>query len=545
MAVAPGLRTNRRPTLDIQNAEVDADGMRDFYWPLPLDVSVPVREFLYARLVPLVRESDPQDPQALTLRVTHQYLIMSALRLFEATALVAAFVADGVRPDVPPRFTMLRAVLNGTAPPLEILPPLTASPPSSPFPGWLRRTVRGVQWNQPSLTGMLRASLHLRGAGDLVTPHVNSLLVDHARRQGRVLRFSPLADWFEAMPRAEGDRLRAQPLSSVLCDAADLVSESFVAGGIKPQERVREWTANWLREADAFVQFHANELRKRQLPQEMWFSCTGAMIWSRILALAVRENGGYVASHDHGYGNAQIEQSGHHFTEFHFSDEFHTYNQLQAYVRRREVQQDLLLDPSDPVITAPLVGESRVPGPGEGRTLTRRGPIRRLLYVPTAFHGMRVRLRPIFPDPVALDFQARLFGRLRKLGIELLYKPHPGGASRPPTRFAEQFGFETDERRFEQLDWDCDAYLVDFLSSSTTRAVLSSERPVIFLAMPYPELLQDARALLERRCTFVDIEPGPDNRLHADWATLESTLNADLHEFEMTFPDAYYQGTDL
>ena len=61
--------------------------------------------------------------------------------------------------------------------------------------------------------------------------------------------------------------------------------------------------------------------------------------------------------------------------------------------------------------------------------------------------------------------------------------------------------------------------------------------------MPYPELLPEARALLERRCSFVRITFGPDNRAQADWEALRAILEAEEHEFEMTFPDAFYVGT--
>lgn len=532
----------RRITLDIEQAMVGPDGMRDFCWPLPIDASVPVREALFKGLLSLIREADPLDQDARVLRMVHQYLVTEALQLFEAASLLHAFAKIGVKPEVPPRFAMLKALQNGIEPPCGLLTRFAVPSFGRKVPMVLKRMMRGIEWNGDSLGRLAGALRPWRGRNDVFTPDVGSLMVAHARCEGRVLRFSSYPDWFGPLPSGVRDSVAEIEPTGLLKNVPTLVECAFEVGGLVPDRWVTGWARRWLGLVGAFVRFHCTALAGRRLPHEMWFNSAGSTLWGRMLAVEIRARGGRIVSHDHGFGNAQIEQSSHHFTEFHFSDEFYTYNRLQAEVRLREMRPDLLLDKTPPVVTSPPIGNTEIPVPGTGRRIMRRGPIRRLLYLPTAFHGMRTRLRPIIPDPVALDFQARLFGFLRAQGIDVLYKPHPEGASKAPAGFAEGFGFTTDTRRFEQVDWPCDAYLVDFLSSSTTRQVLDSELPVIFLNFPYPKLLPQARALLERRCFFVGVHFDDNNRAHADWNSLHAALNAPEHELDMTFPDAYYAG---
>ena len=54
------------------------------------------------------------------------------------------------------------------------------------------------------------------------------------------------------------------------------------------------------------------------------------------------------------------------------------------------------------------------------------------MYVGTVFHGEGARLRPIFHDMTYFDWQIKLLSHLKKLNMEVIYKPHPEGASKVP-----------------------------------------------------------------------------------------------------------------
>jgi hypothetical protein len=176
------------------------------------------------------------------------------------------------------------------------------------------------------------------------------------------------------------------------------------------------------------------------------------------------------------------------------------------------------------------------------RILSTTGPIKRVLYVPTAYHGERGKLRAVLQDIVYLDWQARLLGFLASRGLEVHVKPHPEGASKAPSGFAESFGFITHEGRFEDIDLEPDAYLIDYIASSTTAPILKSHKPVIFVDQRSPALLPEARELLRKRCWYIDTWDDAKNRLQIDWDNLDQALQAREHVFDMAFPDLYLAG---
>lgn len=527
-------------TIDIEHASVNADGMQDFYWPLDPHIADTVRAYLIPKMVSHVSLQDRTSPEGVTLRIAHQYFIMDGLRLFITAALASAARKDHISLDVPPRFPMLYALINGKEPQPRLLPNSDAVPKTSRYPASLRRVYRSIVWNRrSSLKTIIRSARGSMRNDDVLTPDANSLAVSHAAIEAISLTFFPLEHWFKYRPSPRSD-MDSRP-GPVFLETADLLQNAFVVGGVEPQFDLGQWATSWLIRAHEFVHSHLAALKNHQFPDEMWFGCAGATLWSRILAIETRSRGGKVVSHDHGSGNVLYDQLGQHFTEYHFSDELYCYNRTQAQARRTSIRSEYLVDPKPPIISSRPVGSPRIAFQS-GERVVECGRIRRVMYVPTIFFGMGGRLLSTMPDPVALDYRARLLSRLREASVDVLYKPHPEGESKPPIGLAEQFGFQTDSRPFEEIEWSCDAYVIDWIASSTTRAILTSELPVILIDLPHLHIRAETRRFLESRCYLVKAEYSSDNRIDVDWNALESALRASRHYVDMTMADYYYEG---
>ena len=258
----------------------------------------------------------------------------------------------------------------------------------------------------------------------------------------------------------------------------------------------------------------------------------------------MRRRGGRTIGHDHGYGSAFYEEVAAHFVEYNHCSAFCTYNAAQAEIRRHRIQPRLLWNGEAPsIVSLDDCRQAAVRPVASAREVTINRPIRTLMYVGTAFQGEATRFRPILPDLVRLDWEARLLSFLKSLGITAIYKPHPEGRSRPPENFGEAFGFRTIHTRFEQIDEPVDAYLTDFIYSSVKGPLLKSELPVIFLNQGHPAILPEPMALLERRCEVIPLWSDEFNRFQTDWDRLGSVLTRNKHRFTMEFPDLYFANT--
>ena len=162
------------------------------------------------------------------------------------------------------------------------------------------------------------------------------------------------------------------------------------------------------------------------------------------------------------------------------------------------------------------------------------------MYIGTAFHGEGARLRPIFHDMTYFDWQIKLLSHLKDLGLEVIYKPHPEGATSVPDGFAESFGFKSNTKRFEDIDENVDAYIIDFFFSSTTPAVLKKEKPVFFINLGFPELMPDALDLIKKSCYYIKAHYSDDSRLSIDFNQFNQLINNEEHVFDTSFSDIYF-----
>jgi len=99
-------------SLDISDVKYNDDGVIDFYWPLDNKNAAVVMNNLVESLIPFIIENEKKNSELLAIRVFFKWFIMDILKLYEATALSAAFKRDGVIPVIPHNYKYFDAIYN-------------------------------------------------------------------------------------------------------------------------------------------------------------------------------------------------------------------------------------------------------------------------------------------------------------------------------------------------------------------------------------------------------------------------------------------------
>ena len=144
-----------------------------------------------------------------------------------------------------------------------------------------------------------------------------------------------------------------------------------------------------------------------------------------------------------------------------------------------------------------------------------------------------------YPDNEVRIFKGRINGHQAdiklnnyKLFVKLLRKGALG--------FAESFGFQSNIKKFEEINEDVDAYIIDFIFSSTTPSLLKTDKPVLFINFGFPELIPEALNLVKKRCYSIDGKHSTDSRLSIDFNEFDQFINNEEHIFDTSFSDVYF-----
>ena len=125
--------------------------------------------------------------------------------------------------------------------------------------------------------------------------------------------------------------------------------------------------------------------------------------------------------------------------------------------------------------------------------------------------------------------------------MDVIYKPHPEGATKVPDGFAESFGFKSNIKRFEEINENVDAYIIDFFFSSTTPSVLKKNKPVFFIDLGFPEVMPEALKLIKENCYYLKANYSNDSRLSIDFNKFDEFINNKKHTFNTSFSDLYFE----
>ncbi len=524
-------------SLDIEQVSFTENGIDSFFWPLDNTKTTELMDSLTADLIPFITKNQGRHTELVACRLLFKWLICEILRLYEATVLVSECERQGVEPIIPRHYKKLRSLYNAEEIRCDFFDKLKSGPAyGRKMPRFLKRLGKEIIWNGFDVRLLKKYGSN---SEDVLALAPSALALKHARGKKKLLRYSGFDEWFRPMPQNKASIVG--PTVPCFGEIIGMVEEKFRDSGYILPAEASDYLSNWLSQADQFVSYHLQSCPRQldRIEDEVWFGCGGSSVWHTILIEKLRRRKVKIITHDHGSGNSHHEQTPVHWVEFMHTDQFVTFNQANEENRNRQFRQELIFGQNVPRIVSldRLLGNtvSAVPS-----TTLRAGQIKKVMYVGTAFHGEGARLRPIFHDMTYFDWQIKLLAHLKSLNIEVIYKPHPEGATRVPEGFAESFGFTTTTKNFETVREVVDAYIIDFLFSSTTPAVLKSGKPVFFINLGYPALIPQALALIKKSLYYFDATYSDDSRLSIDFDEFDRCILKDCHVYDSNFSDKYF-----
>ncbi len=525
-------------SLDINQVSYNDNGITDFYWPLDNKKSSVVMDSLTESLIPFITDNEKKYPELIAVRILFKWFICEMLRLFEATVIANKCKKDFVKPLIPKHYIKLDSLYYSK--PLECRFFLNNS--SGPtygrnIPRYLKRKAKEFLWNGFNL-GLLRK--YGFNENDVLAIGPSSLAIKHARGSNKLLRYSDFGEWFGMIPQSY--ILKKNKDSVAFQKLLEIVKESFKESHNELTPLSTNYIAVWLNQADNFVNYYLqkdNHLLDN-IKGEVWFGCGGSSVWHVMMIEKLRQKNIKVVTHDHGSGNSHHPQKPVHWVEFMHTDHFVTFNKVNEIKRNEQFRKDLIFNKEPPLIQSldKVLGIKSVEKSPKVIKIPKK--IKKIMYVGTAFHGEGARLRPIFHDMTYFDWQIKLLSHLKKLNMEVIYKPHPEGATKVPDGFAESFGFKSTTKRFEEINYEIDAYIIDFFFSSTTPFVLKKNKPVFFINLGFPELMPEALQLIKKSCYYLKANYSSDSRLSIDFNEFDKFINNEEHIFDTSFSDVYF-----
>lgn len=518
---------------DTAAMQVSERGVKDLFWPLTRSEQNTVRDTLLSGLVRVARaRSDNSDVDRDLFSAMLQLVLREALNLIYIHTVARRARTAGHEVVWPSRCRHCESVGASRAPlPEESALIQTLSRGPSCHSSWRRYPVRlrrdliynGFGWN---------AFRPRKIARDIVACHSTDVLEEHARSVPYTVKYTLFGEWFTSLDERSSEVQSAEPLSaSIVDEAVDVLRGALLSIGESLPDALAGYLRDCIIRGSRLSRVHIERILARpdRVPRRLWTG-TGAYIWARFLRHAVRRLGGTVTGHEHGTGESVIRYfNTKTFSDLESADEFVTFNSNQRRWLEETIDERFLVPLKRPTIGVPpyRAGLVRYAGrPLSGSRDTRRpkdAPLR-VMYVGPIYGGFSTRISGHNSDVLLIDWQARLFAKLREWNFEVLFKPHPEGDQRPPPAFVKDLGVKELSGPFEDEWHKADVYLFDWKSTTAFSTAMSTGLPLVLVDFSFEIFAPEMQSLVDSNCGRVEGWADEVNRLHVDWTKLRYAL---------------------
>jgi hypothetical protein len=518
-----------------------ADGVEPFFWPLPWSDFLAARDVMLHGLAEVLRPgiaagSARHEPLAAVIvqfiqEVVRAYYLTAVRRRFSEASLsietsnpalnAAGFTPRDIGTD---RIAFLKTRFSGS-----LLRSLFR-------PIYGLRSRDNMSWGYPSFIDMKTA---------IVATNNSALMQTRAKECGERVHLVSMRYWFGDLANDLNRKgVKPQKAGIEIEAMIEAIRRAFVAGGEALPVDVETYLRSWLEETSAIAGFYIEGLltRRQRLPLNLWTGSAG-YIFRRILYYAVRRNGGFVTSHDHGSGLGYLSLVDPNVTEFITTDRFITFTKQQAQSYKSILRDEFRIRPQWPEIIA----HDGAPPPAEGtRVLPSAAPREngtpaRIMYIASQYRGEFLGLTPIEFDIVAVDWQARLFAHLREMGHVVFNKAHPTSPYRHPDSFETKLGVQSILSPFETVIDKADLFLFNSADTSAFRPAVLSGKPIVLIEFGVPTWNSEALALAAKRCAIVQGYFDGAGKAQVDWAELKTAIStAEELKHDTSFAEAYF-----
>lgn len=517
---------------DSAQMRISTNGVENFYWPLTRKEQEVSRDALLAGIVSAARaRGDELDDERDLLATMLQLLAREGLVLLLTYTVGHRAKNAGHSVEWPYQCDYCHAVGNGIAPSLS---------DSTSFNALIKGPVCHPKWRRYPVK--LRRDVWFNGWGysalkfaspkrDIYACHATDVLEEHARVVSEPVKYTLFGEWFTPLDLDSEEVINSKPIAlAVENDVVDAVSQAFKSIGEDLPTSFEEYVRQFVQQGSKLLRVHLERIlaKPHKIPKRLWTG-TGGYIWARILRHAVRRMGGEVTGHEHGTGESIITYfNTKTFSDLESADRFVTFNTNQRNWLDKTVDERFLVPLQRPELLVPRYAATlnRYAGRpllGKRKSRDANAPLK-VMYVGPIYVGFSPRVSNHNSDILLIDWQARLFAKMREWGYEVIFKPHPEGNQRPPKIFAEEFGVKELSEPFENVWNQADVYLFDWKSTTALSTAMSTGLPVALVDFSFEKFAPDMQKLVEHNCGLVNGWADDFNRLQVNWDELKQAL---------------------
>jgi len=520
-------------TYDASEMHVSEQGVENVFWPLTRSEHEASRDALLSGLVSVARaRGDELDVERDLLAAMLQLLMREGLALLMIYSIGRRAKEKGHHVIWPAGNRQCMAIGAGEAPSVNdsvILRALRKGPACHPkwrrYPVRLRRDLKYNGWGWSSFR-LLRADR------DVVACHTTDVLEEHARSVPVTVKYTLLGEWFTALDEDSAEVYDATPLAPELTsDIVAVLQNAFAAIDETLPEILAKYFETCVTRGARLARVHIDRILSKpdKVPRQLWTG-SGGYIWVRLLRHAVRRLGGEVTGHEHGTGESIVRYfNTKTFSDLESVDRFVLFNSNQRRWLEDTIDERFLVPRERPETLVPDYRKDLVRYAGRPLRGSRNerqavdAPLR-IMYVGPIYVGFSPRPNNHNSDILLIDWQARLFAKLRDWGFDVLFKPHPEGEQRPPRGFVEKLGVREINQPFEHVWNQADIFLFDWKSTTAFSTAISTGLPVVLIDFHFQLFAPEMQALVEENCSLVEGWADESNRLQIDWNALHQAV---------------------
>lgn len=523
---------------DPRKMQVGHSGVVDLFWPISFDEVRTVRDRLTEALVDryrsAVRDLTGADEELLMLGVW--LILLELLTVFKAEALKQRCAEAGRRPEFPADWRVVGALVEGRTPRPSPLLDLLRRGPDTPSPLRLPlRLMRSIGVRD----GIVRYPL---GGFDprqhIACISVGGLISGHARASRETVVFLRASTYFRNLTAASLPKVDPAMIRAVVGD----VDQAFAPAGVRLSRESVAYLEGFLGELLGLLRLHLDGVlaRPERVPERLW-TTVGSTIWPRILRYAVRRHGGRITGHDHGMGGGHKAFRYKSLVEFECCDTYVTFTDGQVRALKELLEPRWLAQAHVPEIVALKGGAGAVAAVPKlpPRRQRSTGKMHTVMYATGIPAGEGTGVSPRLPDPIAIDWQARVLSQLRSWGYDVILKRHPAADAGPPREWLREIGVRQVDLPFEQVLHDADVTIFEAHQSTAFASAMLGGVATVVIDFGLDPIAPAARDAMARRCGIVTASFDTEGRAQVDWnelrATIERSRALDDDEFVRTY----------
>ncbi len=524
--------------LSFNHTKFNESGIEDFYWPVKISETRAYRSHLFNELadfLQVLRADNKEVSQCIEV-LTPKFINLS-INMFQAALLYSKASTDSYTIELGQRYSLLKylktenylfedpyvsCLERGPAPLNRWRLPLrfTRDILMSHCEGISRRTLRTVNYKDDVITSttqpLVQAWRKRFGSQRVIFKRDNAF-------------FHPLSGVDESLSDTEREWLGKLAL---------LNEKMFRHFNLSCPAVFTRYITEVLEKSICRIRTHIALLKKRNdLPLNLW-SNTGGSPWSRMLAIVVRERGGFVTSFDHAGGHAYshiCDLDYINFVEFLTCDRFVTFSKKQAGRLETVCRKDLCKVEFD------HVQDKSVRCSVGSASNIQSSHAKKILFFITIYPCERVDCAADFmSNQTAVDWQIRLSSFLKELGYDVILKPHPESPVKMPQYFEKDLGIKISYESFESAVNEADYLLCDYVASTTFRTACMSNKPMILVDFGLKKLSDEAERSLSKRCSILKGYFDQNNRAMIDWEKLVPAIQTSVSKKGKEFIVDYF-----